>query len=261
MLRENHFGYLKVDYNDEIGPGADGCESPGEKLRRQMLESYRYFEHISEELPGIIIENCASGGHRLEPGYMKRTSMASFSDAHECVEIPMIAANLHRCILPQQSQIWAVMRRTDSLKRTAWSVISTFLGRMCVSGDVLDLSDEQWRIIEEGIAFYRKIVPVLRNGCSFRFGTKVRSMRHPEGWQALLRVTDREGYVVWNTYAYAGKAESSPEIRIPQCGRWEIAEVFSHAPQSFRQEGDAIIWEDPEDYTAFAMRLKKIIPD
>lgn len=35
------------------------------------------------------------GGHRLEPGLMGQMSMASFSDAHECEEIPIIAANLH----------------------------------------------------------------------------------------------------------------------------------------------------------------------
>jgi alpha-galactosidase len=50
-----------------------------------------------------VIENCASGGHRLEPSFMGLTSMASFSDAHETRDIPVIAANLHRLIQPRQS--------------------------------------------------------------------------------------------------------------------------------------------------------------
>ena len=44
-------------------------------------------------------------------GLLGLTAMGSFSDAHECPEIPVIAANLHRLILPRQSQIWAVLRR------------------------------------------------------------------------------------------------------------------------------------------------------
>ena len=84
---------------------------------------------------------------------MKRCSMASFSDAHECVEIPIIAANLHRVILPRQSQIWAVIRETDSLKRMAYSVINTFLGRMCISGDVLHLTPEQWAVLEWAVSY------------------------------------------------------------------------------------------------------------
>lgn len=73
---------------------------------------------------------------------MSVMSMASFSDAHECEEIPIIAANLHRVIHPTQSQIWAVIRQDDSLKRIAYSISNTFLGRMCISGDVTQLAPE-----------------------------------------------------------------------------------------------------------------------
>jgi len=41
-------------------------------------------------------------------------AMGSFSDAHETREIPIIAANLQRLILPRQSQVWAVLRKNDT---------------------------------------------------------------------------------------------------------------------------------------------------
>ena len=125
-------------------------------------------------MPGIVLENCASGGHRLEPVMMGLTSMASFSDAHECEEIPVIAANLHRCILPSQSQIWAVIRQKDSLKRITYSIANTFLGRMCISGDVTGLSQEQWGQIERGMTFYRSISPIIKNGQTYRYGPKIK---------------------------------------------------------------------------------------
>lgn len=134
------------------------------------------------------MENCASGGHRLEPKLMSVMSMASFSDAHECEEIPIIAANLHRVIHPAQSQIWAVIRQDDSLKRIAYSISNTFLGRMCISGDVTQLAPEKWNLIEQGISFYGKIKDIIKEGQSYRYGPKIKSARHPEGWQALLRV-------------------------------------------------------------------------
>ena len=93
---------------------------------------------------------------------MSECSMASFSDAHECEEIPIIAANLHRAILPRQSQIWAVIRKDDSLKRIAYSIAATFLGRMCISGDVQELSEPQWKVMDDGIAFYKRIAPVKK---------------------------------------------------------------------------------------------------
>jgi alpha-galactosidase len=69
-----------------------------------MEAAFEFVQSIKREIPGIVIENCASGGHRLETKMMSISSMASFSDAHECPEIPIIAANLHRTILPRQSR-------------------------------------------------------------------------------------------------------------------------------------------------------------
>ena len=53
---------------------------------------------MKEDIPGLIVENCASGGNRLEPSMQNITDLASFSDAHEAIEIPCIAANLHNLI-------------------------------------------------------------------------------------------------------------------------------------------------------------------
>lgn len=207
-LKKYGFDYMKVDYNDTIGIGCDGAESLGEGLRRNMMETMAFFEEIKGEVPGIILENCASGGHRLEPGFMAATSMASFSDAHECVEIPIVAANVHRAILPRQSQIWAVIRESDSLKRIAYSVASTFLGRMCISGDVINLTDAQWDVIDRGIAFYRLIAPIIKDGQTYRVSPQIKRMRHPEGWQGVIRVgRNGEAYALIHTFGGSYSAE------------------------------------------------------
>ena len=70
----------------------------GEGLRKHLDCVGEYFEHIRHELPGLVVENCASGGMRLEPSMMARTDLGSFTDAHECREIPIIAAGLQRLI-------------------------------------------------------------------------------------------------------------------------------------------------------------------
>lgn len=54
--------------------------------------------------------------------------MASFSDAHECDEIPIIAANMHRMILPRQSQIWAVVKAGQPLQKLYYQICSGLFG-------------------------------------------------------------------------------------------------------------------------------------
>ena len=253
-LKTYGFGYMKIDYNETIGIGCDGAESLGEGLRQNMEQSQAFIEKVKREIPDIILENCASGGHRLEPSLMAQMSMASFSDAHECQEIPIIAANLHRAIHPAQSQIWAVIRETDSLKRIAYSVINTFLGRMCISGDVLHLNKEQWNVVEGGMAFYRTIAPVIADGQSYRFGTKIKSARHPKGYQAVVRIgKEQQAYALIHTFA--GALPQRIEIPLPEDKTYQIEEIFSDTKEKAVITDGTLLYEPKENFKAVAVRL------
>lgn len=210
LLDSCGFGYLKVDYNETAGLGCDHPDSQGEGLRCQIEGTYRFFEKIRARLPHLVIENCSSGGHRLEPSMLARTAMSSFSDAHELVEIPIIAANLHRLLLPRQNQIWAVLHPQDSLQRLSYSLAATFLGRMCISGGIEKLPAASWSLTREAIAFYQKCVPVIKYGKSRRYGVMGASWRHPQGWQAVVRSSPDQVLVVLHTFAGAPAEVSIP---------------------------------------------------
>ena len=212
LLRRCGFAYIKVDYNDCIGIGCDDPDSPGEGLRQNMQGTLRFFRRMREAIPDLVIENCSSGGHRLEPSLMAVSDMASFSDAHECPEIPIIAGALHRVILPAQSQIWAVLQAGDSLRRINYSLINTFLGVMCISGDVIHLSAEQWEKVTEGIGFYREVRHIIRDGRSAFYGEVSASWRHPEGWQAVVRQAGKETLAV--IHAFGGNIPRQLELPV-----------------------------------------------
>lgn len=254
-LNKYGFEYMKIDYNDTIGMGCDGKESIGEGLRVNMQETMNFLEKVKREVPGIILENCASGGHRLEPGFMGATSMASFSDAHECVEIPIIAANLHRAILPRQSQIWAVIRETDSLKRIAYSVANTFLGRMCISGDVTNLTAEQWDVIERGMAFYKKIAPIIKDGQTYQMSPQIERIRYPEGWQGIVRVgTNGEAYVLIHTFG--GEYPEEIKVKLPEGCAIGVEEIYSDCDVEVRVEDGTLYCKPEDNWRAVAVYLK-----
>lgn len=204
MLKDNGFGYLKVDYNDNIGVGCDGAESLGEGLRQAVSASQDFFRKIAKEIPELVIENCSSGGHRLEPSMMELVSQASFSDAHECVSIPIIAANLHRLIRIEQSQIWAVLRKDDDIHRINYSLSSGFLGRLCVSGDVFDISDEKLEVVKEAVSFYKKAKSIIKNGFTSLIDCTAVSYNKPVGYQRVLRTLGSEALLVVHTFENGG---------------------------------------------------------
>ncbi len=254
MLKQYGFKYLKVDYNETIGIGCDGYESLGEGLRQRILASQEFFRRIREEIPDIIIENCSSGGHRLEPSMMSLCEMASFSDAHECDEIPVVAANLHRVINPCQSQIWAVLRKTDSKKRVVYSITNTFLGVMCLSGDVYDLDKEQWNVIEEGISFYRSISDIILNGTTYFFGSKLKSYRNPKGWMGILRKSEDEKEVLALIYTFHGDFPNTVEI--PVGDNYEICNTYSAFENNVLLINGSLCINMKEEFEAVAVHLK-----
>ncbi len=231
LLRDCGFGYLKVDYNETIGIGCDGAESPGEGLRQQIEAVYAFFRRLREALPDLVIENCSSGGHRSEPSMLALTAMTSFSDAHETPEIPIIAANLHRAVLPRQSQVWAVLRQDDTPQRLVYSLAATFLGRMCLSGDLLSLTGEQWALVQRAQQLYRRVWPILKHGNSYRYGPALDSFRHPCGWQGVLRVADdgQEALAIVHAFesAHDQGLPDQIELPLPSGHEWRLADAFT----------------------------------
>jgi alpha-galactosidase len=255
-LRDDGFAYLKVDYNDTAGTGCDGAESPGEGLRQQVLASQNYFRRLREALPDLIIENCSSGGHRLEPSMMALCAMGSFSDAHETVEIPLIAANLHRLILPRQNQIWAVLNPGDSIQRLVYSLAATFMGRMCLSGDLKDLPAASWEVALTAQRLYRRCVSVLREGKSRLYRDIGPSFRYPTGSQELVRLGEegRRLLVVAHTFSQP-EGSSGRSVPLPEGAAWALAGQFGD--RGAEVIGNEIRLAPAPDYTGAVYLLER----
>jgi alpha-galactosidase len=152
-------------------------------------------------------------------------AMGSFSDAHETREIPIIAANVQRLILPRQSQIWAVLRKSDNAQRLAYSLAATFLGRMCLSGEVHDLSPAQWKLAVSAMELYRRVYPVIRDGHSTFHGETGKSWRHPQGWQAVLRTAKNGKRALLVAHTFGKAFPKSVQIPLTESG-WKIDEAW-----------------------------------
>ncbi len=255
FLKDNNFGYLKVDYNGNIGVGCDGAESLGEGLRQHLEAVYNFFCTIKDEIPNIIIENCSSGGHRLEPLMTSITAVSSCTDAHECPEIPYIAANVQYMILPRQSLIWAVLQEEDDERRIEYILASTFLGRMCLSGNIYELSDAKWQIVNNAIDFYAAVVRIIKHGNSRIYGKRGINTRHPEGTQVVVRLSEigDEALVVCHAF---NNPNEEVVVKLPE-GDWEVEKIFGKGYSFSILESNLVIG-DLEEMSAFSLLLKRL---
>jgi alpha-galactosidase len=225
LIKNAGLGYMKVDYNETIGIGCDGKESIGEGLRQHLLGLRAFFKKIRQECPDLVIEICSSGGMRLEPSMLELGSMFSFSDAHETLDIPILAYNVQRLVPARANQIWAVLRAEDSSDRLVYSLACTFYGRMCLSGDIYKLSAQQWQIAQDAQSLYKKVAPIIAHGHSIKFGPDQQSYRHPVGWQALLRLDIHQSSAMVICHTFKNSPSKGIKIHLPE-GQWSIEELF-----------------------------------
>ncbi len=225
LLRDAGFGYLKIDYNESLGVGVDHPDSLGEGLRRNVHGWYDFLASMKAQLPQLVVENCSSGGHRLEPSLMARCAMASFSDAHETTNVPIIAAQLQRLILPRQSQIWAVLHAGDSDDRLAYSLAATFYGRMCLSGEVFDLGVAQMDWVRRAINFYQAAAPTLKQGRSTLRDSGIGNRRHSRGWQAVMRIRDDGAQALFTAHVFNTAESLQLTWDLPE-GLWALEQAF-----------------------------------
>jgi len=254
FLKENGFEYIKIDYNETIGIGCDGAESYGEGLRQCVEATKKFYKKIKESIPEIAIEVCSSGGHRLEYEFMQLADFLSFSDAHEEKEIPVIAADLHKLILPSKSQIWAVLRKEDEPKRIAYSVCAGMYGALCISGDVLELNSTKWELAREGVKFYKDVSHIIADGVTKRFGPFQNSNRDLKGYQIGVRYLVDEALVIIHTFEQPGEQE----ISIPLNGRYEIQSKYEAANHNTIIDDNAlkVTFDNSFDAMAIHLRLK-----
>lgn len=58
---------------------------------------------------------------------------------------------------------------------------------MCISGDINDLNDDQWKAVDEGMDFYRKCADVIKYGTTILIDQPDTSYNKLKGSQLLVR--------------------------------------------------------------------------
>ncbi len=216
MLLDSGIRYIKIDYNENVGLGADGAESYGEGLRLQVEASQEFFRSLKRDVPDLVVEICSSGGMRHEASWLALGDMCSFSDAHEGAEGAVIACNLHRFMPPRKMQIWATIREDYGYDETVFTLVKSMLGRVCLSGKIFDREEKVLSAIREGLAFYEEIKEIVRDGDTVKIASEhITGLRDIHGVQTLDRVSS-DGRKMLRYLFMIGTPNAVREEKLPE---------------------------------------------
>lgn len=142
------------------------------------------------------------------------------------------------------------MHSDDDKDRLVYSLSSTFLGRMCLSGEIDNMHDWQIDIIKQSINFYNKLRNIILKGKTEVLGSRGKSMRYPEGIQIIKRYNDNEILIVYHGFV---NAVGEFEIEIPY-GFKRKDGFYDKTADAF---SDKVIIKNVKDFSAGAILLER----
>ncbi|MBK3563823.1 glycoside hydrolase family 36 protein [Streptomyces sp. MBT62] len=168
LVRDYGVGYIKLDYNIDIGAGTDGptgSDSPGDGLLAANRAYLDWLDAVLDRHPGLVLESCAAGGSRTDHAILSRLPIHSVTDQQDFRLIPAIAAAAPTAVTPEQGAIWAYPQAEHTDAELGTVMISAMLGRVHLSGRPDQLSSEQMALVCEALAVYktyRHLLPTAR---------------------------------------------------------------------------------------------------
>lgn len=157
LIRDYGISYFKIDYNVTTGIGSDlSADSPGDALLGHYRALYDWIRDLYRRHPDLVIENCGSGGQRMDYGILSLHSLQSVSDQTDAASNAHIASNAASALTPEQAGMW-VYPYEDDREHIIWNLVNGLLLRPYISGKVWDIGGENLALMREGIACYKKI--------------------------------------------------------------------------------------------------------
>lgn len=177
VLRSADISYVKWDMNRQIatiGSSALPADRQGELSHRYILGVYRMQERLVTDFPDILLENCAGGGGRFDPGMLYYSPQIWCSDDTDAVErlaiqegtaliYPVSTMGAHVSVCPNH----AVGRTTPFETRGDVALLGTFGYEL----DITKLTEEEKAQVKCQVEKYHRYNDLIREGDYYRLAS------------------------------------------------------------------------------------------
>ena len=215
ILASKSIDYVKWDMNRYISEAYSQsltATKQGEVMHRYILGVYALYEKILAKYPELLIESCAGGGGRFDPGllyYAPQTWTSDDTDAVERLKIqygtsmvyPLSSIGSHVSAVPNHQ----VARMTSLKMRGDVADFGTFGYEL----DSTKLSEVEKEIVREQVAQVKRWQPLISRAISTDWKAHSKAIRLP-GWSLLP--TNRKRWLA-STMCWRGRTRPMSGFR------------------------------------------------
>ena len=196
LVKQYGVGYIKMDYNIDAGIGTElNADSFGDGLLGHNRAYLRWLDGIFEKYPDLVIENCGSGGMRMDYAMLSWLSIQSSSDQTDYVKNAAIVSGCASAVCPEQCAVWSYPLRDADREQVAFNMVNAMLLRIHQSGHLAELSSVGFLLVKEGIEVYKQIRADIRYATPF---WPLGMPSYTSGWLAFGLNCEGKSYLaVW----------------------------------------------------------------
>ena len=171
ILSENNIAYVKWDFNrnlTEVGSDALPPERQKEVSHRYVLGVYDVMNRLTTDFPDLLLENCASGGGRYDPGMLYYSPQIWASDNTDPIERLSIQFGTSLCY-PASS----MGAHVSASKRTGYEIKGNIAlwGTFGYELDPNKFTEEEKELVKEQVGEYHKYYDIIHKGDLYRLIT------------------------------------------------------------------------------------------
>ena len=159
LVNDYGVGYIKMDYNVDSLQGTElNADSFGQGLLEHNRAHLAWLDGILNRYPDVVIENCGSGGGRMDYAMLSRLQVQSMTDQEDYLKVPMILVGASTAVLPEQLAIWSYPLAKSDADQASFNMVAAMMCRIHQSGRLDSLSAEAAAQVAEGIRIYKEVL-------------------------------------------------------------------------------------------------------
>ncbi|HSS96504.1 MAG TPA: alpha-galactosidase, partial [Terriglobales bacterium] len=159
LVSEYGVGYIKMDYNVDTLQGTEiAADSFGQGLLEHNRAHLGWLDAILEHYPELVIENCGSGGGRMDYAMLSRLQVQSMTDQENYLKLPAILVGASASVLPEQLAIWSYPKPNADADQASFNMVTSMLCRIHQSGRLDSISPAVLGQVTEGIRIYKQVL-------------------------------------------------------------------------------------------------------
>ena len=196
LVSRYRLDWIKIDYNIDVGDRFDPARSgqSGRRLYDHLMGYYAWLDSIRAAHPDLVLENCSSGGLRLDLGVMGHTHTAWLSDVVDPIASVALGYGCTVQFAPELCNHWMVGDADSGVVNPAkpagwWDFMLRvpMNGQFGISGRIPEWSDAVRKRVADNVALYRRIRGTIAGADVYHL-TPVPRRNAPTGWTALQYV-------------------------------------------------------------------------